>query len=437
MQRTNTVVIGAGQAGLATSHRLTAAGRDHVVLERGLVAERWRSERWDSLRLLTPNWMTRLPGWSYTGPDPDGFMAATEVIAFFEGYARSFAPPVVEGVTVESVEPVSDGYRVRTDTGSWRAANVVVATGAGGRPRVPAAAAGLHPGLHQVASNRYRNPEALPPGGVLVVGASATGVQIAAELARSGRPVVLAVGEHTRLPRRYRGRDVFWWLDRAGVLAETIDGHPDPEAARRTPSLQLLGTADGTEVDLAACRAAGVRLAGRFVGADGTRVRFAGDLAARVARSERRRVRTLDRFERWATAAGLGHDVQTDDRTDDLAGPHGVADEPLDLDLRAAGITTVVWATGFAPHHPWLHVPVLDATGGLRHHRGVTPAPGLYVVGQRFQHRRDSSFIDGVGHDARFVVDHLTARPADRAAGLPPVRRHRPRRPAPHPEPIP
>src|SRR5215468_2069096 len=242
MERVDTVVIGAGHAGLAVSRLLSAAGREHVVLERGRVGERWRSQRWDSLHLVTPSWMTRLPGYRYRGLDPDGYLSAAGFADLLDDYAASFAAPVLGSVTVRDVS-LADGqsmyrYVVTTNTGSWRARNVVVAAGPHGTPRIPAAVrgSGLR-GVEVVPAQRYRNPTRLPAGGVLVVGASASGVQIADELARAGRSVVLAVGRHNRLPRRYRGMDIFWWLESTGRLARTVDQVRDLTAARHEPSL--------------------------------------------------------------------------------------------------------------------------------------------------------------------------------------------------------
>ncbi|MCZ7528535.1 MAG: NAD(P)-binding domain-containing protein [Acidimicrobiia bacterium] len=314
MHATETVIIGAGQAGLALSRHLTSAGRDHVVVDRGRLAERWRSERWDSLRLLTPNWMTRLPGWSYDGPDPDGFMTAAEVVAFFEAYAASFGAPVLEGVTVESVEPAGGGFRVSTDAVTWRTANVVVATGAADVPRVPGLAGHLPAHVHQITPSRYRNPAGLPDGGVLVVGASSSGLQIADELARAGRRAVLAVGDHNRMPRRYRGRDVMWWLDRTGVFDTRIEDVPHPERSRRSPSMQLVGRPDHGDLDLGTVHRQGVELAGRLVDVDGGVVRFADDLAATTARAEARLCRVLDGIDACIAGAGLDARVAPPDR---------------------------------------------------------------------------------------------------------------------------
>lgn len=413
MHATETVIIGAGQAGLALSRHLTSAGRDHVVVDRGRLAERWRSERWDSLRLLTPNWMTRLPGWSYDGPDPDGFMTAAEVVAFFEAYAASFGAPVLEGVTVESVEPAGGGFRVSTDAVTWRTANVVVATGAADVPRVPGLAGHLPAHVHQITPSRYRNPAGLPDGGVLVVGASSSGLQIADELARAGRRVVLAVGDHNRMPRRYRGRDVMWWLDRTGVFDTRIEDVPHPERSRRSPSMQLVGRPDHGDLDLGTVHRQGVELAGRLVDVDGGVVRFADDLAATTARAEARLCRVLDGIDACIAGAGLDARVAPPDRP----APLDVPSAPRHLHLRGAGIGTVVWATGYRQAYPWLRLPGLDHRQGLPQTRGaVEGVDGLFVLGQRFQTRRSSNFIDGVRHDTRLVADRIARRAPSRAA---------------------
>jgi putative flavoprotein involved in K+ transport len=409
MPTTDTVVIGAGHAGLAVSNRLTAAGRDHVVLDRGQVAERWRSERWDSLHLLTPNWMTRLPGWSYTGPDSEGYMAARQFISHLEQYAESFAAPVLTGTTVLAVTQTARGYRVVTDQGSWNTRHVVVATGPWGKPRVPDCIESHAGDLHVTTASAYRNPDALPDGGVLVVGASSSGVQIADELARTGRHVALAVGRHTRMPRRYRGMDIFWWLERTGRLSRTIDDVRDPVAARNEPSMQLVGRNEpdrfAESLDLASLAGRGIRVTGRLRGlGDGT-ASFEGNLAASVAESDLRMHRFLDAVDEHIDASGLTSEVWAPVRPRAFA-PREV---PTKLDLKAEGISTVLLATGYRPHHPWLRVPVTTADGSIRQHRGITPAPGLYVVGQRFQHRRDSGFIDGARHDAEHVVAHISA----------------------------
>ena len=406
MRTTDTLVIGAGQAGLAMSRCLADRGVDHIVLERGRVAERWRTERWDSLRLLSPNWMSRLPGWSYAGPDPHGFMTADEVVTYLADYATASDAPVVEDSAVLHLRRSGTGFVVTTTDQAWRAAHVVMATGWCDQPAVPVFAAALDAAIAQVVPSRYRNPRELPDGGVLVVGASATGVQLADELAAAGRTVVLAVGRHSRLPRRYRGMDIFWWLERIGSLDRTIDEMPDPAAARHEPSLQLVGRPDHADLDLATLQAAGVELAGRLAGVDGTAVRFAGDLPSTVAAVDARRRQLLAAIDAHIDASGLAAEV-LDPVTPPPVTVGGARDR---LDLRARGITSVIWATGHRRTYPWLALPVLDGAGEIRHRHGVTPVPGLYVLGQRFQHRRRSSFIDGVGRDADDIVCHLTGR---------------------------
>ncbi len=415
MTTIDTVVIGAGHAGLAVSRLLTDAGREHVVLDRGRVGERWRTERWDSLHLLTPSWMTRLPGWSYTGPDPDGYLSVGSFIGHLEAYAASFGAPVVAGAEVHEVAAVpgqsaARRYRVVTGRGTWHARHVVVATGPHGAPYVPAGLAGTDTEAADViTSNRYRNPGRLRPGGVLVVGASASGLQIADELNRAGREVTLAVGRHTRMPRRHRGLDIFWWLETTGRLARTIDDVADPVAARAETSLQLVGRDDPEratqDLDLGRLQANGVRLAGRVERVDGRTVRFADDLAASVGAADAALERFLDSLDRFVDRAGLGGRLWDAPRPR----PVTVGPAPRRVDVRAEGIGTVLVAAGYRSHHPWLRLPLADADGTIRQRRGVTAAEGVYVVGQRFQHRRDSGYIDGARHDAAAVVAHLLA----------------------------
>jgi putative flavoprotein involved in K+ transport len=422
----DTVVIGAGHAGLAVSRLLTARGHEHVVLDRGRLAERWRSERWDSLHLLSPNWTARLPGWCYTGQDPDGFMSTAELVGHLEEYAASFAAPVQSLTTVEAVSASSVGYRVTTERGVVRAAHVVVATGAAGTPHVPPPLQGAGGrrraprGIDVITSNAYRNPDQLPAGAVLVVGASSSGVQIADELSRWGRDVVLAVGGHSRMPRRYRGMDCYWWMERTGRWATSIDQVRDVAAARREPSLQLAGPrSDGRyvgDLDLATLQSRGVRLVGRLADLDRRGVaRFRDDLAATVGEADRGMTRFLDSVDRYVEGSGLTGEVWPAQRPAPVAVPDRVATR---LHLAAEGITSIVLATGFRPHHPWLRLPVIDTDGSIRQHRGVTPAPGLYVVGQRFQHRRDSATIGGARYDARSVVEHLLSRCTEPCCGV-------------------
>ena len=410
----DTVVVGAGHAGLAVSRLLSATGHEHVVLERGRVGERWRTERWDSLHLLTPNWMNQLPGWDYRTPAPDAYLSAGGLVRLLDRYAASFDAPVIESANVEEVSraPRASGYRylVATDQGTWRTRQVVVATGPHGTPIVPAhMQAG---GAEVVTSAQYRNPAQLPSGGVLVVGASASGVQIADELARAGRPVVLAVGRHTRMPRRYRGMDIFWWLSNTGRLSRTVDDVRDVSAARQETSMQLVGRNDpelsSQDLDLAALQANGVRLAGRLERLTAGRATFRDDLPDTVAAADRRMHRFLDAVDDHIERVGLSREVWSSVRPRAVDVPSATAS----VDLRAEGIGTVLLATGYRPHHPWLRLPIMAPDGSIEQYRGVTAAPGVYVVGQRFQHRRDSGFIHGARHDASAVAGHILGQEA-------------------------
>jgi putative flavoprotein involved in K+ transport len=403
----STVIVGAGQAGLAMSHCLTERSIDHVVLERGEVANSWRTGRWDSLRLLTPNWLSRLPGYRYQGDDPDGFMTMPEVIAYLDTYGQTIAAPVVTHTEVTSVRPFDDGYLVVSTTGEWRARTVVLASGPYNRPDVPKVAAALPPDMASITPAEYRNPDQLPDGGVLVVGAAATGVQLADEIHRSGRPVTIAVGGHVRLPRMYRGKDVMWWLDAAGVLDERHDEVDDIVRARNVPSFQLVGSPGRETIDLNALQGIGVRLVGKLAGvtADGT-AQFSGSLPNQCALADLKLGRLLDTLDEWATSQGLDDGAAPPERLP----PTDVPPSPrLLLPLRSGEIRTVLWATGFRPEYPWLGVPVLDPKGWVRHDGGVTPAPGVYLMGATFLRRRKSSFIDGVGDDARELSAHLAA----------------------------
>jgi putative flavoprotein involved in K+ transport len=398
------VVIGGGHCGLAMSHALSQRGVDHVVIERGEVANAWRSERWDSLRLLTPNWMCRLPGQAYDGSDPDGFMAASDVAAFIGRYAARTQAPAVTRTTVRRVAPTGSGYLVTTDRGAWRCRAVVLATGACSQPVVPGLAADVPSSVAQFTTRTYRRPASLPPGPVLVVGASATGLQLAQEIQRSGRQVLLATGEHVRLPRLYRGRDVQWWLLHSGVLDQRIETMDDVQRARRLPSPQLVGSDDRATLDLGAVQREGVEVCGRLAAVRGTQALFSGSLHNVCALADLKLNRLLDGFDTWAGAQGLDHALDAPVRYADTA----VNARPRLAAELGRDVHSIVWATGFRPDFSWLDMPVFDRRGALRHDRGIVAgAPGVVVLGLPFLRRRKSSFIHGAEDDVRELAAHL------------------------------
>jgi putative flavoprotein involved in K+ transport len=378
---------------------------DHVVLERGEVAHTWRTERWDSLRLLTPNWQSRLPGFNYSGNDPDGYRTLAEVIEFIASYAEAISAPVLTHTMVASVRSTESGYLVRTNQGDWLCRAVVVASGACNLGDVPSFANKVPRSIMQLTAQEYRNPDQLADGRVLVVGASSSGTQIAYEIHRSGRPVSLSVGEHIRAPRVYRGKDLEWWMDAAGVLDERYDEMDDIARARRVPSLQLAGTPNRSTLDINALTEIGVKLVGRLGGiSEDGKAQFSGSLRNMCALSDLKMGRLLDRIDEW---------VQKNGFDDAACPPHRLPPTrvepapPLGMDLATGELKAIIWATGYRPDYSWLEVPVLDRKGRLRHDGGVVSSPGMYLMGAQFMRRRKSALIDGAGDDARDLSAHL------------------------------
>lgn len=401
-KRTNTLVVGGGQAGIAMSEHLTAHGIDHIVLERDRIAERWRSARWDSLVANGPAWHDRFPNMDFPKTGPDGFPGKEEVAAYFEAYAASFDAPLRTGVEVTCArrKPAASGFEVDTSAGAIEAQNIVAATGPFQRPVIPP----LVPqdtDVLQIHSTAYRNPVALPSGAVLVVGAGSSGAQIAEELLAAGREVYLSVGPHDRPPRSYRGRDFVWWL---GVLGKWDAPAPGPGTEHVT--IAVSGANGGRTVDFRRFAKEGMTLLGMTQGFEGTTLRFAPDLAANIARGDANYLALLDEADAYVESHGM-------DLPEDPLARHFDPNSPcistpiLSLDLKAAGIGTIIWATGFALDYGWLQVPVFDAQGKPRHARGVSPERGVYFLGLPWQSRRGSSFIWGVWHDAKFVADQI------------------------------
>lgn len=403
-RRTEVVIVGGGHSGLAMSKRLAERGLDHVVLERDEVASSWRRQRWDSFTLLTPNWQTRLPGAAYDGDDPDGFMTGGEIADFIAVYAASIDAPVVTGTEVTRVCPDGEGYAVETGAGTWTCRAVVLAGGACNLPTIPAFAAEIPAHVNQVNPLEYRSPDQLADGGVLVVGAAATGLQLADEIHRSGRPVTLSVGEHVRMPRVYRGADIQYWLEQIGRLDERFDEVDDVVKARKGASPQLIGTPERRTLDLNRLAELGVGLRGRLgTVRDGVAL-FSGGMRNHCALADQKLGRLLDDIDEWITDAGLDGDVGDPERFEPTVVPKGA---PLQLDLNRGEIATVVWATGFRPDLSWVDLPVFGPGGGLHHDGGVCGAPGVYALGSTFLRRRRSSFIHGAAADTADLADHL------------------------------
>ena len=404
MEEVTTVVIGAGHAGLAMSKCLTDLSIDHVVIERGLVANSWRTERWDSLKLLTPNWQSRLPGYGYEGNDPDGYRTMPETVAFIDRYANVISAPVRTLTLVTSVRRIDTGYLVTTDQGDWKCRSVVMATGECNIPRTPGVADALPATIATLTPMEYRNPDQLDCGGVLIVGASATGIQLTEEVHSSGRPVTLAVGEHIRAPRVYRGRDIEWWMDVAGVLDERYDEVDDIVRARKVPSLQLTGTTKKKTLDLNMLTSMGVKLIGRFSGIRDGKGQFSGSLRNYCTLSDLKMNRLLNTIDEWATQNCLDGKVESPYR---LPPTEVEESPPLTIDFTNGEIRTIIWATGFRPDYSWLKVPVFDQKGRICHDGGIVDSPGLYLMGIQFLRRRKSVLLDGAGDDAHDLSNHM------------------------------
>lgn len=407
MRTVSCAIIGAGHAGLAMSRCLSGYSIDHVIFERGEIANSWKRERWDSLRLLTPNWQSRLPGFGYEGEDPDGYRDVPELVEFLDAYATTISAPVESHTRVTSVRSDNGGYLVATDRGEWRSPTVVLASGACNIPVVPGLSNDFPASIRMLTPSKYRSPDDLEEGGVLVVGAASTGVQLAEEIHRSGRPVTVAVGEHVRLPRIYRGKDILWWMDTAGVMDDPYDEEENLDRARSLPSMQLTGSPERRTTDLNSLTDIGVRLVGRLVGIRDHSALFSGSLKNVCALADLKMNRLLDRIDEWVVGGEAEEleDVAPVERFDNTRVEES---PPLQLDLRTEKIKTVLWATGFRPDQSWLEVPVFDRKGRIRHDGGVVEdAPGMYVMGMQFLRRRKSALIDGAGDDARDLSAHL------------------------------
>lgn len=384
------------------SYWLTRAGREHVILERGRLGERWRSERWDSLTVLTPNWAVTLPGHPYASDDPDGFMGKDEVTAFLEDYASTFNAPLRTGVTVKAVRVAGSArFQVDSDHTEIEAANVVAATGPFQQPSLPAWSTEVPAGVYQIHSSRYRNPGQLPQGAVLIVGAGSSGQQIAEDLLAANRRVYLSVGRYRPAHRRYRGYDWTWWQQRIGYFDRVVDDHIVDQ-----PAIAQTGVGGGHELNLRQMAAeGGVTLLGHLRGINGATVHAAPDLAESIRAGDENIATFRSAFDDCIVREGIP--APPDPPRQPLPDPSEMSDPILELDLDAVGITTIIWATGFHYAFDWVQLPVFDATGRPQHHRGVTACPGMYFLGLRRLHKVKSSFLLGVGEDAAYLAERI------------------------------
>lgn len=401
VETVDTVVVGAGQAGVAMSEHLSRNGVSHIILERGRIAERWRSERWDSLVANGPAWHDRFPGLEFPG-DPDGFVGKEGVADYFVAYAKMIEAPIRCGVEVKSVQKLDGrpGFRVETSLGAVEARNVIAATGAFQEPVIPPIIPEI-PGLTQIHSSAYRNPAQLPEGAVLVIGAGSSGVQIADELLRSERRVFLSVGPHDRPPRSYRGRDFCWWL---GVLGKW--DLPTPPRGAEHVTIAVSGAHGGRTIDFRRLASQGATLVGRAQSFSDGVLRFASDLRDNIERGDANYLSVLDEADVYIARNGLDLPEEPEAREID-PDPPSMTHPILDLNLAEAGIGSVIWATGFKVDYGWLKFDLFEANGQPRHSRGISGEPGIYFLGLPWQSRRGSSFIWGVWHDAKFLAEHI------------------------------
>ena len=402
----NTLIIGGGQAGLALSYCLTQHQHPHLILEQApQLADAWRNHRWDSFTLVTPNWQTRLPGAVYQGDDPDGFWPRDRVVAYLEQYAASFSAPIHFNVRATAVEPYAGGYQVQTGAGDYMATNVVVATGLFQQSRIPPFSANLAAAIRQLPSDAYRNPAQLPEGAVLVVGSAQSGCQIAEELYQSGRKVYLCVGGSSgRVPRRYRGQDVMQWLAQLGFFERTVDKLPSPHV-KFAGNPHVSGKDGGRTLNLHKFAHDGVTLLGRIADAQGSKLILAPDLKENLARVDKFEADLVIAIDAYIATHGL-------DMPEEIlpAWPDGYnADVITELDLQAAGITSVIWAIGYRFDFSWVRVPVFDGDGYPLQQRGVTAYPGLYFLGLPWLHTPKSGLLFGVGEDAAHIAAHIAA----------------------------
>lgn len=401
------VIVGGGQAGLSMSYCLKEKGVDHIIFEKNQIANAWRSQRWDSFCLVTPNWQCQLPGYPYQGNDPEGFIKRDEIVQYIESYASSFNPPIKEGVEVLNLRRSDRGiFTVTTSSGEYTADQVVVAIGAYHQPKIPKIAERLPDGILQVHSSRYKNPESLPDGAVLVIGTGQSGCQIAEDLHLAGRKVHLSVGSAPRSPRRYRGKDAVEWLDMMGYYELSIDRHPQKEKVRNKANHYLTGRDGGREIDLRRFALEGMELHGRLKSISSNKLEFLNDLKQNLDGADavyESIKKTIDNFIETNQIA-----APTEPPYYPVWQPADDADPMLDLDI--ANITAVIWCTGFQSDFSWLEIPVFDGKGYPAHDRGVTEVRGLYFLGLPWLYTWGSGRFSGIARDAAYLADYIMAR---------------------------
>jgi putative flavoprotein involved in K+ transport len=401
------VIVGGGQAGLSMSYCLSQRNVEHIVLERNRIGYEWRDRRWDSFCLVTPNWQCQLPGFPYPGDDPDGFMVREQVVRYIEAYAEFCDPPVIEGVAATRLRRDRKGrYLVGTSRGELIASQVVMATGPYQVPLIPRLADRLPDELTQLHSSQYRHPDQLPPGAIMVVGTGQSGCQIAEDLHLAGRQVHLAVGSAPRVARFYRGRDIVAWLAAMGYYRKAVNEFADADTVRFRVNHYVTGRDGGRDIDLRAFARQGMRLYGRLVAVTGTTLRFAPDLRRNLDHADAVSDSIKDSIDRYLDSHGIA--APTEPRYTPVWVPER---EPTEVEIGDAGITSVIWSTGFGRDDRWIEVPVFDGRGYPTHDRGVTSSPGLYFLGLPWQHTWGSGRLSGVADDAAYLADRITTGP--------------------------
>ena len=400
------IIIGGGQAGLSASYLLKQRGIEHLILEKARMAEAWRSKRWDSFCLVTPNWQCQLPGFPYAGEDPEGFMVKDQIVQYIEAFVRSFDPPLREGVTVRRLRRHESGaFEISSDIGDILADQVVVATGGYHTPVLPRMAERLPADVKQLHSSEYRNPGSLPAGAVMVVGTGQSGCQIAEDLHLAGRQVHLCVGGAPRTARRYRGKDVVAWLDEMGYYRMPVHEHPQKDRVRAKANHYVTGRDGGRDIDLRKFALEGMKLHGRLKEVDGETMRFAPDLKQNLDHADEVAESIKTTIDKYIATKQI--DAPTEERYHPLWAP---AEEPRELDYRAANIRTVIWSMGYRTDYTWIELPLFDGKGYPAHERGVTAVPGVYFLGLPWQYTWGSGRFSGVASDAEFLAGRIEAR---------------------------